>query len=226
MSDPTGPGKRTRRIGQGWNRSQTVWLLKVLLPTVAFSLVALVITWSHIRKTDGAFKVGVSLVQPEDAHNLRMVNARYAGRSRSKQPYLVTASTALQDRPNADVIHLVDPKGDITMKSGAWVALTAPKGDYLQGRQMLDLAGGVTLFHDSGLEFNSDTAHIDLKQSTAMGTDPVTGHGPAADITSQGFKVFDSGQRVIFTGKAHLTLYRKAKTPTAAERNAKRKGMK
>lgn len=231
MPAPTGPGPGTRRRGhRTWDRSRMIWLLKILLPTVALSLVALVITWSYVRKKEDGFRVGFALVQPDDARTLRMVNARYAGRSSSRQPYLVTAKTALQDRPGADVIHLIDPKGDITMKSGAWVALTAPKGNYHQDRQQLDLKGGVTLFHDSGLQFDSATAHIDLKHSTAVGHDPVSGHGPAADITGQGFKVLDAGQRVIFTGKAHLTLYRKTKTIPAAKkppgRSVKRKGKK
>ena len=197
---------------RGWNRSRTIGLLKVLLPTVALSLVALVIVWAQHRNTDGGFRVGFSLIKPEDARTLSMVNARYAGLSQGRQPYLVTARTAIQNKPGADLIQLDEPKGDITMKSGAWVALTAPKGEYRQQRELLDLKNGVTLFHDSGLEFNTPTAQINLKDSTAIGFDPVIGQGPSAHIKSKGFRVLDQGTRVIFTGKAHLTLYRASKT--------------
>lgn len=220
---PRKAARRARRLlmrRQG-GHSRTVSMLKVLLPLVALSLVTLVVLWAELPKSDLGFRVGFSSVHPDDARNLRMVNARYAGRSKSKQPYLLTAASALQDRPGADTIHLTDPKGDITTKSGAWVALNAPKGEYHQKNQKLDLSGGVSLFHDSGMEFSSPTAHIDLKTSTAEGNDPVTGHGPSADITSQGFKVLDEGNRVIFTGKAHLTLYRQAKaTPKATRKKA------
>jgi lipopolysaccharide export system protein LptC len=196
----------------GWNRSRTVGLLKILLPTVALSLVALVVVWAQHRNSDGGFRIGFSLVKPEDARTLSMVNARYAGLNKGHQPYLVTAQIAVQNKPGADLIHLSEPKGDITMKSGAWVALTAPKGEYRQQQELLDLMNGVTLFHDSGLEFNTPTAQINLKDSTAIGFDPVTGQGPAAHIKSKGFRVFDQGTRVIFTGKAHLTLYPASKT--------------
>ena len=201
---------------QGWSR--TVGLLKILLPTLALSLVALVVLWAQSRNSDEGFHIGFSTLNPGDALKLSMVNARYAGMSRTSQPYLVTAATALQDSPSADVIHLDAPKGDITLKSGAWVALSAPKGDYRQKTQLLDLRDGVTLFHDSGLEFNTATARINLKESTALGTDPVTGHGPASEISSAGFRVLEGGQRIIFTGKAHLTLYRKAPTPAKRTR--------
>lgn len=206
---------------RGWSR--TVGMLKILLPTVALSLVALVVIWAQLRNTDGGFRIGFSLMQPEDARELSMTNARYAGRSRARQPYLVTARTATQAKPGADRIELADPKGDITMKSGAWVALTAPEGSYLQSSQRLDLRGGVNLFHDSGMEFNSPTARIDLKDSTAVGHDPVTGHGPAAEIKSKGFRVLEQGTRVIFTGDAQLTLYPTKKTPEPKNREGARR---
>jgi lipopolysaccharide export system protein LptC len=190
----------------------------VLLPTVAVSLVALVIIWSQVRNSESGFSLSLSLFRTEDARKLNMVNARYAGMSKSRRPYLVTASTALLDNPRADTIRLTDPKGDVTLKSGAWVALTAPKGDYHQQKQILDLRDGVNLFHDSGLQFDTPTATINLQDSSAFGHDPVTGHGPASEITSDGFRVLDEGGRVIFTGKSHLTLYPKAKTPPKPQR--------
>ena len=214
----TGSGRDGAANGpsrQGWSR--TVGLLRILLPTLALSLIVLVILWAQSRNEEG-FHIGFSTLNPSDAMKLSMVNARYAGMSRSSQPYLVTAATAIQDSPAADVVHLDTPKGDITLKGGAWVALSAPKGDYRQKTQLLDLRDGVTLFHDSGLEFNTATAQINLKESSALGLDPVTGHGPASEISSAGFRVLEGGQRIIFTGKAHLTLYRKAPTPAKKTR--------
>lgn len=200
-----------------WSRSRTVSLLKIVLPLAAVSLIALVVLWSHVQQLDPGFRLGFASVDPEDARNLVMINPRYAGRSRSKQPFLVTAERARQEYSGADLIHLTEPKGDMNMKSGAWVALTAPVGNYHQRSQKLDLSGGVNLFHDSGFEFTSETAHIDLDSSTAMGDDPVTGHGPTADITSEGFRVLEDGSRVIFTGDAHLTLHRSKPAAKAQE---------
>jgi lipopolysaccharide export system protein LptC len=220
ITAPPAAGPAARR--RGWSR--TVGMLKVLLPTVALALIALVVIWAQMRNNDGGFRIGFSLIKPEDARTLSMVNARYAGRSRSKQPYLVTAKTAVQAKPGADLITLTEPKGDITMKSGAWIVLTAPTGKHLQSKELLDLAGGVNLFHDSGVEFNSPTARINLRDSTAVGHDPVVGHGPSADIKSTGFRVLDEGSRVIFTGKAHLTLYPKSKTPAPKKRAPKNRG--
>lgn len=197
-----------------WGR--TVTLMKLLLPAAAIAIISLVIFWSQIRGTDSGFRIGFSQIRPEEAKTLRMVNARYAGTTKSNRPYLVTADEAVQDNPSADVVRLTNPKGDMTTRSGAWVALSAPKGTYSQKKELLDLYGGVELFHDSGLHFTSPAARINLAANTAMGDQPVEGSGPSIAIKGQGFRVLDGGNRIVFTGEAQATLYPLDKRAKAA----------
>ena len=92
------------------------------------------------------------------------------------------------------------------MQSGAWLALTAFTGVYLTQGQLLGLFGDVKMFHDRGYELTTDTAHIDMTAGTAEGHDPVQGQGVFGDITSEGFKLLDHGQTIIFTGKSDMLL--------------------
>ncbi|MEJ0072220.1 MAG: LPS export ABC transporter periplasmic protein LptC [Pseudomonadota bacterium] len=96
----------------------------------------------------------------------------------------------------------------MTTAGGAWVAVTAETGVYHNDAKLLDLAGDVSVFHDGGTEFHTTTAHVDLGAGSAAGDDPVDGQGPSATIKSAGFRLYDRGARIIFTGKAHLMLYR------------------
>ncbi len=99
---------------------------------------------------------------------------------------------------------LEGPKGDLTLLNGAWLAVTAYTGVYLTQGQLLDLFGDVKLFHDRGYELTTDTAHVDMTGGTAEGNDAVQGQGVFGDITSEGFRLLDHGQTIIFTGKAKL----------------------
>jgi lipopolysaccharide export system protein LptC len=47
---------------------------------------------------------------------------------------------------------------------------------------------------------------VNLKDKSAWGDKPVYAKGPKATVQSQGFKVVDNGQTVIFTGKAKVVL--------------------
>lgn len=208
------PGWPRRPTAVSSRHSRTVTLLKLAVPLTAVGLVLLLMLWAqwsgHDRLSDAE-----PLVSSEDSQALAMLNARYAGTNRQGLPYLITAEQALQDNPDADLIRLLNPQGDMTTSSGAWMMLSAPEGDYFQASDQLSLFGGVTLFHDSGMTFTSPTAELDLAGNTASGNDPVTGMGPAMTVEGEGFRILDDGTRILFTGTARAILYPAARSPAA-----------
>lgn len=203
--------KLEQRVG---SYSRFVTLMKIFLPAGALALAGLVVLWPQVQDSDKGFRLGDTSGSLQEADNLRMVNARFTGLNKKTLPYTVTAPLAVQDNPEADEIELSSPKTDITLKDGSWLALTADKGRYLQSRQTLDLSGMVNLFHDSGYEFHSTRAYIDLAAGTAHGDDPVTGQGPFGELTAEGFRVIDKGKSIHFTGTAKLVIYPRDKEST------------
>src|SRR5207253_966968 len=79
-------------------------------------------------------------------------------------------------------------------------------GVYQSQAQLLDLFGNVALAHENGTRFVTNTARLDIGHNAAEGRDPVEGHGPSGDIKSQGFRIYDKGDTVIFTGKSDMLL--------------------
>ncbi len=77
---------------------------------------------------------------------------------------------------------------------------------------MLELNGDVTLFHDQGFELRTETARFDLEAGTARGTESVEGQGPFGTLVSEGFRVLDRGERILFTGRSRAVIH-----PEAAE---------
>lgn len=200
--------------------SRFVQLTKLMLATVALVLIAMVIIWPQLRSRDGGLPLGIAPSGREDAESLHMVNPRYTGLDENSLPYEVTADLASQETAKSELITLDNPKADMTMKDGSWVALSATSGLYGQTSQKLDLNGDVNLFHDSGYEFTSTSATIDLSTGAGQGEEPTYGHGPAGEIEGEGFRFTDKGKTIVFTGKSHLTLYPAAKRdepPTEAE---------
>jgi lipopolysaccharide export system protein LptC len=191
----------------GARYSRFVQLTKLLAATVAIVLVALVVIWPQFNSRDGGLPLGIAPSGREDAESLHMVNPRYTGLDQNNLPYEVTADLASQETAKSDAIALDNPKADMTMKDGTWMALSANSGLYGQKSQQLDLSGEVNLFHDSGYEFTSKSATIDLNTGAGHGSDPTFGHGPAGEIEGEGFRFTDKGKTIVFTGKSHLTLY-------------------
>ncbi|HEX2113351.1 MAG TPA: LPS export ABC transporter periplasmic protein LptC [Alphaproteobacteria bacterium] len=186
--------------------SQLVALLKLVLPSVAVALVALILLWPQFNPIDQRFRLKPVNVGIEDLENLRMANPRYVGSDSQNQPYTLTADQALQHSGDSNVTDLVKPKGDITLESGTWLSLSADTGTYRKNDQLLDLEGNVNLFHDGGYELSSARAHINLAKNTAEGNDPVTGQGPDTELSGEGFRVYNRGERVIVTGQSRLLI--------------------
>src|SRR5262249_1407749 len=84
--------------------------------------------------------------------------------------------------------------------------VTSDTGVYQSQAQLLDLFGNVTVIHENGTRLITKTARVDVGHNAAEGNDPVEGHGPSGDIKSQGFRIYDKGDDVLFTGKSDLML--------------------
>jgi lipopolysaccharide export system protein LptC len=208
-------GGQRRAVARPSGRySRLVGMLKLVLPLVAAALLLLVGAWPQIQASFE--RIALPRIDQREAHDLRMLNARYTGLDRRNRPYVVTAEVARQTPNKDDLLSLEGPKADITLQNGAWMALTSDTGMYQSQAQLLDLFGQVNIFHDRGMTFASDSAHIDLAQGTAEGNEPVAGHGPSGELTSEGFRMLDKGDVIIFTGRARM-LVNSAHGPEAGE---------
>lgn len=184
-----------------------VGFMKVLLPALAVALILLVVIWPQLGQDDGQFRIRVSDISLEQADSLSMLNARFEGVDDRGQPFMLTADEASQTAGDENLVHLALPKGDMTLEDGTWLAMTARDGRYNRDTQVLELNGEVTLFHDQGFELRTETARIDLEAGTAGGSDPVEGQGPFGNLASEGFRVLDRGERIVFTGRSRAVFH-------------------
>ena len=196
-------GRRPPRAGMGYTRFVT--LMKITLPMIAAVLVSLIVVWPQFKEVREGFRIEIARLNLSTGGQ-RANNARYTGTDAQGRPFNITAEAAMQDEGEPGIVKLDHPKADITLTGGSWVAAHAVDGAFHRVNQMLNLSGGVSVFHDAGFEIHSPTAKIDVKLGTAEGDERVDGHGPAGTIAAAGFRVLDNGTRVIFNGPAKLTL--------------------
>lgn len=195
---------RGLRAGGGYSRF-VVWM-KVLLPFFALALIVLIVIWPRL-KGDDTFRIGFSSLSLTGEAGPGMDNARYVGTDENRQPYSVTADLARLATPGGSLVDLELPKADLTLEDGTWLVLTANTGRYMRDTAILDLVGGVNLFHDTGYEITTSALTVNLKASTAEGHVPLSGHGPFGELKAQGIKLIDKGAVIYFTGPAQLVLY-------------------
>ncbi|MEQ9607991.1 MAG: LPS export ABC transporter periplasmic protein LptC [Kiloniellaceae bacterium] len=185
--------------------------MKVLLPALAAGLVLLVIAWPQLMPDVSRSGLDFAKIARDQAKTLNMLNARYSGVDENNQPFNVAADLATQAPDDENVVELQHPKADIKTTEGDLVALTARVGHYRREEEILDLTGTVHLTHDKGFDILTETATINLNDGSATGDMPVSGQGPSGELQSQGFRLSDRGQVIVFTGKSRLVIYPEAK---------------
>src|SRR5205814_4382271 len=170
--------------------------------------------WSRVGLKETRVRLGVAPMAPRQVDSLAMVNPSCEGVDNKHRPFNLTADTAHQADKGGDILDLVQPKADVTLESGAWLALTAAAGRYRREANLLDLSGNVSIFHDKGFTFQSPTLHVDIGNKSAESPDPVQGQGPSGDVSGRNFRMTEGGNRILFGGPAHVTLIGDLRDPT------------
>ena len=189
------------------SHSRFVHFMKMLLPATAAVLVILILIWPYLRTEDLRFRLSFAAVTANDSEDSSMVNPRYLGIDKENQAFSITADLARNLADKSTMVELEMPKADITLGDGSWLVLTAQNGIFTQLKKTLDLEGAVNLFHDSGYEFKTTQANIDLEKGLAEGNKAIRGQGPFGEMRGEGFRFLDKGKTIVFTGKSKLVIY-------------------
>ena len=116
------------------------------------------------------------------------------------------AKAARQASTKADLVSLIQPRANLKLANGNYIAISANQGDYRKAARILWLKGDVNVYHDANYTFKTQEATVDLKKKTAWGDKPVVATGPQARIHARGFRVKDGGETVLFLGKSKVIL--------------------
>jgi len=184
-----------------------VTMMKFLLPIIALALIVLVVSWPYLMFNDTRFSISFTALNAGNVEDPAMINPRFQGADKDRQTFSITADIAKNLLKGGKSIELEMPKADISLEDGSWLVLTAKSGVYVRQNGTLTLNEQVNLFHDSGYEFRTESAVIDLTKGTATGTVSVAGQGPFGNIKAEGFRLVDKGKTIYFMGKSKLTVY-------------------
>jgi lipopolysaccharide export system protein LptC len=203
---------RPRRLGKPAARivlarySRFVGLMKVALPATAAALLGLIVVWPKVAPRDEAFQIAFANFNIKTVDTLSMIKPRYFGTDDKNLPFTVTADIATQVDPQSLVVALENPVADLSRKNGGGMVLNSDVGFFRQKDGTLDLMGHVDLYQDSGYELHTDSARVEVGPGNATGDEPTRGNGPSGTIEGEGFRLWERGKTILFTGRSKAVL--------------------
>ena len=186
--------------------SRFVGLMKLALPATAVAILGLIMAWPRLAPREEEFQVAFANFNAKSIDTQSVVNPRYYGTDDKNLPYTLTADIGTQIDQQEQMVQLEKPIADLSRPNGGGIVGNSDLGIFQQRDNILSLYGHVDLYQDKGYEVHSASAHIDVQPGNASGDEVTHGKGPAGVVDGEGFRLWDRGDRIMFTGKAKAVL--------------------
>ncbi|MFL2662510.1 MAG: LPS export ABC transporter periplasmic protein LptC [Alphaproteobacteria bacterium] len=137
--------------------------------------------------------------------NQVLVKPIFMGLNKEEQPFKVTASKATRFKEETNTFYLENPIGEILIDNDKYY-LSGNNGVYDKNIQELKINGDVKFNNKLDLKFSTTEVFFDFKKQVLFGDKAVSGYRNNTKIDSQGIKILNKENKIIFTGKTKLLL--------------------
>ncbi|WP_169566552.1 LPS export ABC transporter periplasmic protein LptC [Sneathiella limimaris] len=195
-----------RKAIQTGTHTRFVSVMKWVLPTLAVILIATAFILPGLQEESEKITLEYLEIAESD-HKLTMTNPRFLSSDRGNQQFMVTADSATQQTGAERQIELINLQADITLSSGRWISIAAPKGWLDTEAEALDLVGGVEIFSDDGNQISAETARVLLSEKKVLSPKGLRSHGPLGELSADSFIANQLSGTLKFEGNVKMTLY-------------------
>ena len=134
-----------------------------------------------------------------------LIEPVFVGLNNKEKPFKVSASKATRYKETSDTFYLENPLGEITFGKEKYF-LSGNNGVYEKNIQKLKINGDVKFKNLNDLNVSTTEVFFDFKDQILFGDKTVRGIKNNSTIVSQGIKIFNKENKIIFTGKTKLLL--------------------
>ena len=137
--------------------------------------------------------------------NQVLVKPVFIGLNKKEQPFKVTATKATRFKEESNTFYLENPIGEILIDNDKYY-LSGNSGIYDKNIQELKINGDVKFNNNLDLKFSTTEVFFDFKEQVLFGEKAVSGYKNNSKIDSQGIKILNKENKIIFKGKTKLLL--------------------
>jgi lipopolysaccharide export system protein LptC len=182
---------------QGYSR--WVRILRIALPVAALVLIGVLFLWPTAQPQK-------KIVIPKQLPQVTMEQAHFTGTDDANQPFSIKAAHAKQLPDRLAIVDLRSLEADMQLNDGTQITGAAQIGRFDQAQKRLWLGGDVVLTDSKGNRFLTSELNVDMPGKVVWTDRPARLTGDFGVIEGEGFRAYDGGRLVIFTGHSRATL--------------------
>jgi LPS export ABC transporter protein LptC len=179
--------------------------LKFFLLFLSISIFTILIVKSISQKNDN--RNNLITFESEEVSSTTQVLKKplFMGLDKKQKPYKISAQKATRFTKSENIFNLEKPNGEIETNSEKFY-IYGNTGVFDNDDQTLLINGDVEFTNKNSIKFETSVAKFDFKKQILMGNESVIGRKNDSIIKSEGFKIINKENKVIFFGKSYLTL--------------------
>ena len=174
---------------------KTLWILSIVLIILIFF--------------NKSLKIYLELDLKEEFNeigsNQIIENPQFLSTDKKNRPFILKAKKAKRKESTKNIFILDSPSGNLENNNG-FISLKSINGKFDQDKEMLFLFNDVRFENEIGYKFSTEDAYINLNSNEVFGDKKIRGFNDEGEINSEGFKIIDQGNKIIFFGKAKLVI--------------------
>ncbi|WP_246659157.1 LPS export ABC transporter periplasmic protein LptC [Rhizobium sp. FY34] len=184
--------------------SRHVRRLRIMLPVAAAVISAIFIAVSFVRAYLPE-NITIQSAKIEDG-KIVMESPAIAGRNDKGMSYSMTATRALQDLLNPNMITLENVKAAMPLNDDVVARVTAQGGIFDRSADRLDMNKPFQVDLSNGITANFEDAVLDVPRSMMETSAPVRITMEQASIVAKSMKITDNGKTILFAGQVQVNL--------------------
>ena len=188
-----------RRYRDALKHSRLVSLLRLFIPVGAVVTLVGMMAYSVLDPFKSLpVSIDIGSLKLEGSA-IMMERAEMKGYRSDDAPFSVTASKALQDIRQPQIVNLTDLRSNITMPDRTDAKIAADTGIYDTQKQILNVDGNV-LIETRQYTVRMKSATVNFTENSVISKDPVNVSAVGGVISADSLTVFDNGSRILFNG--------------------------
>ena len=179
-------------------RSRTLLLLKLLMPSFAALLIALIVIMPHWHKNTVLNEYDLTVPKKGEIEKLHAEKAVFTTTDKNGKISTFTAESMDETAPNSKIIKIILPKGQIPVKEdGVFIDVSSAIGYFDQGQNNVMMEKNVKAVYDNMTTIETDEAFYDFNTAQAEGKKDVFAFGDWGKLWAEGF-AFDKNNNILY----------------------------
>jgi lipopolysaccharide export system protein LptC len=195
---------RAAAFGKAQRHSRRVRLLKFALPLTA-GLIALAFPVYSYLVTPPSVEVAAQDTAFSDG-KLVMANPKLSGFTKENLPYAMSATRAIQDLAQENVIGLEGIDAKLPIDGSTEAAVVAANGTYDRDANTLELRKDIVVTTSDGMVMKLQSAFLDMGKGTMKTADPVDITSKGSRIQSDAMSARDNGKTLVFENRVRVNI--------------------